>query len=145
MAGGKLQSELKIKIPLREFPQQGIAEFTLFDENLRPVAERLVYIHSGKKLYIKTELDKAKYETREKVILKIKVTDENGLPVTASLGVSVSDKLYQNHGDPINILAYCYLSSQLKGNIYNPAYYFDEKNEKHEQALDLLQIGRAHV
>jgi hypothetical protein len=140
MAGGKLQSELKIKIPLREFPQQGIAEFTLFDENLRPVAERLVYIHSGKKLYIKTELDKAKYETREKVILKIKVTDENGLPVTASLGVSVSDKLYQNHGDPINILAYCYLSSQLKGNIYNPAYYFDEKNEKHEQALDLLLL-----
>ncbi|HKI89899.1 MAG TPA: hypothetical protein VKA38_12795, partial [Draconibacterium sp.] len=140
MAGGRLNQELKIKIPLKEFPQQGIAEFTLFNENLVPVAERLVYIHPDRKLYIEAKPDKEKYGTREKATLEIKVTDENGQPVQANLGVSVFDKLYQNPHNPENILTHCYLSAQLKGRIYDPAYYFNEKNKNREEALDLLML-----
>lgn len=140
MAAGKLNEELKIKIPLKEFLQQGIAEFTLFDENLLPVAERLVFINQDRKLYIKTDLGKEKYGTREKVTLTIKTTDENDQPVTANLGLSVFDKLYQNRQDPKNVVTYCYLSSQLKGKIYDPAYYFDKKNDGREEALDLLLL-----
>lgn len=140
IAKGVLNNELKIKIPLKEFPCQGIAEFTLFTDGLIPVAERLVYVNPNKKLYIETQLNKERYETKEKATLKITVKDENGEPIRANLGVSVYDKLYQNPANPVNILTHCYLTSQLRGNIYDPAYYFDNKNEDMKEALDLLLL-----
>ena len=139
MATGTLNNELKIKIPLEKFPCQGIAEFTLFDESLTPVAERLVYVDPDKKLYIETKLNKQKYETREKAKLKITVKDQDGQPIAANLGISVYDKLYQNTLDPENILTHYYLSTQLKGKIYDPAWYFDDKNNQ-EAALDVLLL-----
>jgi len=140
MATGTLNNELQIKIPLEKFPCQGIAEFTLFDESLTPVAERLVYVDPDKKLYIETKLNKQKYETREKAKLKITVKDQDGQPIAANLGISVYDKLYQNTLDPENILTYYYLSTQLKGKIYDPTFYFDSKNKQREEALDLLLL-----
>ena len=52
VAKGLLKDRLKMKIPLSEFPYQGIAEFTLFNAAMQPVAERLVYVHPEKKLHI---------------------------------------------------------------------------------------------
>jgi hypothetical protein len=49
---GVLKEELEIKVAQKDFPQQGIAEFTLLDSTLSPIAERLVYMNSGNKLYI---------------------------------------------------------------------------------------------
>lgn len=140
MASGKLNGELEVNVPLTDFPQQGIAEFTLFDSSLSPLAERLVCIQSDKKLYIETTLDKEKYETRGKATLKIKTTDETGNPVVANLGVSVFDKLYLNTENPGNILSHYYLSEQILGRIYDPVYYFNKKNDDREEALDLLLL-----
>ena len=140
IATGIINKELKIKISLKEFPCQGIAEFTLFNDSLISVAERLVFINPGKNLQIETQLDKEKYATREKATLKITVKDENGQPVKANLGVRVYDKLFHNPSDPENILTHCYLTSQLRGRIYNPAWYFDLNNEGREEALDLLLL-----
>lgn len=139
MATGNLNRELMIKLPLAGLPQ-GIAEVTLFNSNLVPVAERLVYINQDRKLNIATELSKEIYPTRGKVALKITVKDEKGQPVAANLGVSVFDKLYQNPMDSNNILTHFYLSTQLKGRIYNPSYYFNSSSKGRDEALDLLML-----
>ncbi|MBP6759659.1 MAG: hypothetical protein KA133_10435 [Flavobacterium sp.] len=139
IATGLLKKELIIKIPLKDLPQ-GIAEVTLFDKNAIPLAERLVYVNQDQKLIIKTELNKSGFTTRDKANLKIKVTDENGQPIVAHLGLSVYDGLYQNKQDSKNIESHYYLSTQLKGNIYDPAYYFNEKNKDRKQALNLLLL-----
>jgi hypothetical protein len=44
-----------------------------------------------------------------------------------------------NH-DPQNIFTHFYLSSQLKGRIYDPAYYFDKDNKNRDNDLDLLLL-----
>jgi hypothetical protein len=137
---GVLKEELEIKIAQKDFPQQGIAEFTLLDSTLSPIAERLVYINSGNKLFIDASLTKEKYETREKAVLNLKVTNEDGQPVVSHLGVTVFDKIYQNNHDPQNIFAHFYLLSQLKGRIYDPAYYFNKDNKNRENDLDLLLL-----
>ena len=134
----RLGNELRIKIPLSGLPQ-GPAEITLFNSSLVPVAERLIYINLDKKLNITTELSKEIYPTRGKATLKISVKDENGRPVVANLGVTVFDKLYQNPRDSNNILTYYYLSTQLKGRIFNPSFYFN-KGKHQEEALDLLML-----
>lgn len=79
------------------------------------MAERLVYVHPEKKLHIDIVTEKESYVLREKATLKVKVTDDNGQPVKADLGISVFDKAYSNPDDRVNMLAYCYLSSQIRG------------------------------
>ena len=69
-----------------------------------------------------------------------KLADGNGVPVKTNLGLSVFDKAYINPADPVNILTHCYLSSQIRGKIHNPLYYFDEKNKDRMQAMDLLLL-----
>lgn len=140
VAKGMLKDRLKIKMPLNEFPYQGIVEFTLFNGNMQPVAERLVYVNPEKKMRIKIEPDKKTYAIREKATLKIKVTDENGRPLKTNLGISVFDKAYNNPADPVSILTHCYLSSQIRGKIHNPFYYFDDKNKDRMSAMDLLLL-----
>ncbi|WP_294628342.1 hypothetical protein [uncultured Bacteroides sp.] len=139
-AKGVLHESLKVRIPLKEFPLQGIAEFTLYNESMQPTAERLVYIRPQKRLHMELKPDKERYSTREKGKLSIKVSDENGNPVQAHLGLSLFDAAYRNEAVPENMLSYCFLSTEIKGNIHNPAYYFDEENRNRFQALDLLLL-----
>ena len=139
-ATGTLSEKLKIRIPLKEFPMQGIAEFTLYNADGQPMAERLVYIHPERKLHIELNTDSARYFTRGKGKLNVKVTDETGNPVQAHLGLSIFDRAYQNELNPENMLSYCYLSTEIKGNIHNPAYYFDSNNKDRQAALDLLLL-----
>ena len=140
MAEGTLRDILRIKIPVKEFPLQGIAEFTLYNENGQPMAERLVYVHPERKLHIELNTDSARYFTRGKGKLNVKVTDEAGNPVQAHLGLSIFDRAYQNELNPENMLSYCHLSTEIKGNIHNPAYYFDGNNKDRLSALDLLLL-----
>lgn len=139
IAVGILKKELVFKIPLKDVPQ-GIAEVTLFNQKMEPQAERLVYVNLEQKLNIKTELNQTGFTLRDKVNLKIKVTDSNGQPIVAHLGLSVYDGIYQNKLDAKTIESHYLLSTQLKGNIYDPTYYFNEQNKDRKQALNLLLL-----
>jgi hypothetical protein len=139
MTSVTLSRDIKIIVPLTGLPQ-GIAEVTLFNDKLIPIAERLVYVNRNQKLNISAELSKGIYQTRGKAILKISVKDENGDPVIANLGISAFDRVYQNPLDSNNILTHYFLSTQLKGRIYNPSYYFNSDNKNREEQLDLLML-----
>ena len=140
MAEGTLNEILKVKIPVSEFPLQGIAEFTLYDEKGLPVAERLVYLNPQRKLNIEISTDKERYATREKGKVSVRVSDVQGKPVVAHLGLSIFDASYINEAVPENMLSYCMLSSEIRGNIHNPAYYFNEGNKDRLRSLDLLLL-----
>ena len=137
-AEAKIQDSIKIRLPLKEFVGQGIAEFILLDSDMQPVAERLAFIRPDQKLYITATTDDKTYMVRNKVKLKLKVTDDKGLPAVANLGVSVFDGAYADQSYPVNIQTHALLSSQIKGNIHNPYYYFNEENKDRKDALDLL-------
>lgn len=139
IASGILRDSLMVQLPTINSPQ-GIAEVTLFDQQMRPLAERLVYVNPHKSLNITTTLSKAVYKTREKVSIKIKTSDKDGTPVQAIIGLNVYDKLYYNPKDPQDILTHYYLSSQLKGKIYDPGYYFNNANKDRNEALDALLL-----
>lgn len=135
----KIDENLKIKVPLAEMPQ-GIAEVTLFNDRMMPVAGRLVYVNPQKSIKIQTILSDSIYLTRGKVNLKIITKDENNKPVKSNLCLTVFDKLYMDQSDSANILTHMYLSNQLRGKIYNPGYYFNQKNINRTSALDLLLL-----
>lgn len=140
MAERTLNEILKVKIPVSEFPLQGISEFTLYNEKGLPVAERLVYLNPKRKLNIEISTDKERYATREKGKVSVRVSDAQGKPVVAHLGLSIFDASYINEAVPENMLSYCMLSSEIRGNIHNPAYYFNDGNKDRLRSLDLLLL-----
>lgn len=139
-AGGILRDSLIISLPMSEFIGQGIAEATLYDEQQRPIAERLFYVLPDKQLTITARPSKEVYSRRDKGKVRIHVTDSEGKPVQAEICVSIFDKAYMNQSYRETMLSYNLLSTQIRGNIHHPAYYFDRNNPDRLHALDLLLL-----
>ena len=137
-ARGIVKGQQIVRLPIDRFPLQGITEITLSDENDYPVAERLVYVNPTQQLNITVSTDRQQYNRRDEGKVCLKVTDSSGLPLKAELAVSIFDKAYLYLPGHENILSHCHLSEEIRGNIFNPTYYFDERNEDRLQALDLL-------
>lgn len=137
-AKGIVRGQQIVRLPMERFPLQGIAEITLSDENDHPVAERLVYVNPSQRLNITALTDRQQYNRRDAGKVHLQVTDSSGQPLKAELAISIFDKAYLYLPGHENILSHCYLSEQIRGNIFHPSYYFDERNEDRLQALDLL-------
>lgn len=120
----------------------GIAVFTLFDEEEKPVCERLVMLNTEKRLQVRIETDKEVYAPGEKVKAKIKTTDHLDRPAPAFLSMGVVDEQILSMADDKqdNLLSYLMLSSELKGKIHEPSFYFDPKEKKAEAAIDYLLL-----
>lgn len=137
-AQGTVTGQKLVRLPKEMFPFQGIVELTLADGDGRPVAERLVYVNAEQRLTVTATPDKERHALRDTGKVRLQVTDAAGNPVRAELAVSIFDKAYLYLPGHENILSHAYLSEQIRGDIFNPTYYFDEKNEDRLQALDLL-------
>ncbi len=127
-----------IKIPKSNL-KSGVSQLTVFDLNTQlPLTERLVFINGVQPLNVKVTTNKKRYHTREKVAVKIKVNDNNKQPVQANFSMSVSNRSAK--GIQENIYSYLLLSSELKGNIENPNYYFQNNDSTSKIDLDYLML-----
>ena len=128
--------EKNLIIQQEPFPS-GVLHLILFDAGLNPVSERLVFINNPDQAQVSYKPDKDNYATRSLVKTRITVTGSKGHPITGSFSVAVtSDKEVQ--ADSIsNILTQLLLTSDLRGTIENPAYYFQNTTAS-ALALDLL-------
>ena len=139
MASAEIKDSMDIKLSLQQIAS-GIAEATLFDHHAVPVAERLLYVKQDKRLSVTAKLSQKSYGTKKKVSLQIHATDEQGNPVIAQLGATGYDRIYHRPTEPNDIQTHYLLSTQLKGSIYDPGYYFDTTKANRKQALDLLLL-----
>ncbi len=135
------QGENKLSIPLSKVPA-GIVQITLFDYNGAPRCERLAFVNAHKQLHVKVSTHKAQYQPREKVELTIQTLDEDSLPVQASLSVAVVDDKVISFADDKqdNILSQLLMSSDLRGNVDEPSFYFKRDEPKAAQALEYVML-----
>lgn len=119
---------------------EGVSHFTLFNSNRQPVCERL-YFRQPKKQTLSIGLTpgKEQYALRNKVDINI-LSSASGQPVDADLSMAVFrvDSLQSVEQDDIQ--SYLWLSSELKGRIESPSYYFTTNNEAVEEAADNLML-----
>lgn len=121
---------------------EGITHFLVVDGNGTPVSERLIFV-SNKKDSPKWEIqtDKNSYDKREKVSMQISAKDASEAPLEGNFSISITDKKsvpQDSLGD--NILSNLLLTSDLKGYIENPSYYFQNNNSRAEKALDFVML-----
>jgi hypothetical protein len=142
IAAGTLKDSLVIKIPVAGMPA-GIAAATLFNEQLQPVARRLVFVRQENRLHICfTGIKEQHYAPKEQVSVKIKTTDSDGKPVPAVLNFRVYDQLFANRKNVRDMVNYYQLSTQLGDVVYDPSYYFEHTSTNSRQAMDVLLLAQ---
>lgn len=132
------------KVILRPEAGQGVMRLTVLDNNFIPQCERLVYHRMGNNMQVKITPDKSSYMPREKVTLTIETSLPNGKPCAGELALSVVDDRVLSFADDktANLLTQIYLLKDLPGEVEEPNFYFDPKEEKAHKALDLLLGSR---
>jgi len=118
----------------------GICEFSIFDQNHLARAERLYWVNYGGSISATVETDKDAYAPREKVKAKINIKDNRGVPVPGTFSMAVVDDNALAFADDKQgeIIAQLLLQSELKGEIFEPNFYFNPEKPKAKKALDLL-------
>ena len=117
----------------------GISHITLFDYQKRPVCERL-YFKYPPFLTLNAQPEKKSYAFRKKVNIQLTLEEaEDSLQSNLSVAVFLLDSL--NQKDVKNISSYLWLTSDLKGKIESPDYYFEGQNPAIKQAMDDLMLS----
>lgn len=120
--------------------REGIAHLTLFDEDFRPVCERLYFTYPERNLNIAVTSNAKVYNTRSKVALSFQTAVLSGTSVPANLSFSVYkiDSLVNREATAIS--PYLWLTSDLRGEIESPEYYFGKRSEEVNIAMDHLML-----
>lgn len=137
--------EAQLKISDKSL-QTGVNIFTVFDPEGKVIAQRQVFVnnHDMDGMRLKVDMaaqDMASLEPNGKITLQCQVTTPDGNPVSGrnKFSLSVTDSQFHDgtYADD-NVLSYLLLSSEVKGFIPHPEYYFESDDNEHRAALDQL-------
>lgn len=115
----------------------GVHQVTVFDAQGRVWADRLFFVSTPQLSQPTLAISglKEDYEPCEKVDLEIKGSKD------AMLSLAVRDAGTSDYTfDTSNILTEMLLSSEVRGYVPDPAYFFEANDEEHLFALDLLML-----
>jgi hypothetical protein len=113
----------------------GVSYVTLFDDQQRPLCERLIFKRPVRKLIISANTDTAMYGKRSIVNLNISTKTP-----AADLSVSVYKLDTLQEDDATHIAGYLWLRGDLKGQIESPDYYIENNGQEPNRALDNLLL-----
>ena len=124
-------------IPVEGLPT-GIVQITVFSENEKPLAERIVMVNQQEHYFI-TDLNAPlkKLDKRQKNVIQIDVPDT----IVCNLSVSVTDadiNVAQKGED--DIFSHVLLTSDIKGYVHQPGYYFSSEADSVAAHLDLVMM-----
>jgi hypothetical protein len=127
-----------------KFPT-GILQVTLFASNGNPVSERIVFMRNNDLLNLSVTSPTKTFAARQKVRLDIMAKNKTA-PVQASLSMSVIDetKVPLDENAETTILTSLLLTSDLKGYIEKPNYYFTKVDDKTAADLDVLMLTQGY-
>ncbi|MDB4926360.1 TonB-dependent receptor plug domain-containing protein [Mucilaginibacter sp.] len=130
------------RIPKNRFPE-GITQFTLFSPDYQPIAERLIFIHNNDNhLKLNITADKAAYKKRDNVHLDMEITDQDEKPVVGTFSMAVTDeaKVPYKELNETTIFSNLLLTSDIKGYVEQPNYYFTDDVDNKSGELDNLML-----
>lgn len=123
----------------------GVNIFTLYTGDGEILARRMAFVNNhdtgGWRLSFSSSADSVELKPYGKVTVDCQLCDTAGRPVGAvhNFSMAVTDALSREvtYADD-NVLSYLLLSSEIKGFVPHPAYYFEADDREHRAALDML-------
>lgn len=124
----------------------GIVKFTIFAPNGDALAERSVFVQRDDQLKIDLKTEKTSYAPRQKVTVNVSAK-KAAAPSEANLSVTVIDetKVPYDENSETTILTSLLLTSDLKGYVEKPNYYFNNPNDKTKADLDVLMLTQGYT
>jgi hypothetical protein len=114
----------------------GILHLTLFNNDGIPIAERLSFVNNHE--YASGVNVNAKFINTKRSANAIELNFDEA--IQRSCSVAVTDASGGSFNDQDNIWSRFLLTSDLKGYVYNPAWYFENGSDSAKQALDNLML-----
>jgi hypothetical protein len=116
----------------------GIMQITVFNKADMPLAERLIFVNNNEYKFVtdvKTDTLDFNAGGFNKFFINIKDT------VQGQISVAITDPAFDiNLIRENNIISSLLLTSDLKGNVVNPAYYLSSTEDSVKNALDILMM-----
>lgn len=134
-----------LDIPANTF-RTGILQVTLLSDKGEPLNERLAFIQNNDLLNLNAKTNKQQFAKRENVVLNLNAKNKDGNPVNGSFSVSVIDEskiLVDENAEP-SIESNLLLTSDLKGYVEKPNYYFANINPETRKNLDILMLTQGY-
>jgi hypothetical protein len=123
-------------VPTQALPS-GIIQITLFSDKGLPLSERLAFIRKDDMLDLSFLNPEMSTKERTKNTLELLVPDT--LQTSLSVSVTDADQVIKDV-DENTIVSNLLLTSDLKGYVYNPAWYFRDSTKATNDALDLVMM-----
>lgn len=137
-------NSINASVPKNKFPS-GIIQFTLFSPAGIPLSERLVFIQRPRELKLTLNTDKKTYKAKQPVQLQLQAQTDSAQSVgTFSVAVIDESKVPFNEDAETTILSSLLLTSDLKGYVEKPNYYFKEINKETNGHLDILMLTQGY-
>lgn len=127
-------------VPKENLPT-GIHQLHLFNAAGELFAQRHVFVNNGIATgAVHVTASATQYAPFEQVRMHVRTSAPDGTPMPATISMAVRDK--QNLGTAYNdnVMTNMLLSSELRGYIHSPEYYFADAAPSRMQALDLLMM-----
>lgn len=128
-------------ISMKGIPE-GVCRINIFDRTGTVYASRSIYHRSTeiKAPVLQVYSDKDRYAPFEKIGLRFSLKDSHGNPFRDRFCLSVRDIRGQGNAFADDLRTSLLLSSDLKGLIENPSWYFDSDAPERNLSLDLLML-----
>ena len=141
MAEGTLTNGVwGVRIPKKNLPS-GIHTIALLDEQGRPLLERLVFVQNKDELTLEMSTSNTALQPRGKVNLALKSSFLDSIaPASFSLSVIDLDQVEDQSDLQGTLFSHLLLTSDLKGAIYRPGYYFRKEVTNAVEELDLVML-----
>lgn len=121
--------------------RDGVNQIALFNDKGQILCQRMIFKRPKQLPAFTAKFDKTSYKPFDKVAVDFSLTDESGKPQPATFSVTVRDMDTNLPGSHTgNAFTNLLLSSDLKGFIENPEWYFESDDYEHEKALDNLML-----
>lgn len=127
-------------IPLSELPV-GVLDITVFNDEGRIFADRLLFNTGEPGALAANTITITGAGTQAAAYKPVTLNLRSGAGKKGIVSVAVMDAATTDYTyDSGTILTEMLLSSEIRGFVEDPAYYFEENDDTHRQALDLLMM-----
>ena len=131
-----MNNSVKRVIPTTGLPS-GILTLTLFDDKWNAIAERITFINNNDYSF-QPQMEVQRWGLSKRKRNEIEITLPDSLHDT-NLSIAVTDAAIERDTTD-NIISHFLLSSEIRGRVYNPAYYFSNNSDSIAQNLDLVML-----
>ncbi|HTK20714.1 MAG TPA: TonB-dependent receptor plug domain-containing protein [Mucilaginibacter sp.] len=150
--GATVSVQLKLDSPvmslniIKRLLQTGVARITLLSQTNEPLCERLFFIQNYDQINLAVSSNNTTYTTKGKVNIKLNARNRADSGVMAHFSVSVVDesKVAVDENTETTILTNLLLTSDLKGFVEQPNYYFSPTTDEPRKNLDLVMLTNGY-